>query len=428
MSMDTERQTIESPKERHIRHQGMEVLGVLDTVEKGFAANPQSMQYFYDLFRDVYCKGIKPHPGKQTIGTMCVQIPDEIIHAAGGIPVRMCNGFYADEEIGGEFLPGKSCSLVKASLGMLKTETNPFSEGVDVIVNPTTCDQKKKAAGMMRDMGYQVYDMELPPVKESEEGREYWRRSVRKFTKEIGKITGTSVKRKTLKNTIKQVARAQNAYHRLNNFRKQTPIPILGKDIFMVTNAFFFDDLARWTSATEKLCDEIEQRVHEGFNAAGKCSPRIVFTGSPPVFPNLKLPLMIEQADGVIVADETCSSNRLLNDMVSVDEWFMYDMVDAIADRYLKSCTCPIFTMNDDRIRRLIELYKTCNADGVIYQAFAGCGVYEMEQRSVAKAMEKAGIPMLYIETDYSPSHSGQLSTRVEAFMESLKARRRQKS
>jgi len=33
-----------------------------------------------------------------------------------------------------------------------------------------------------------------------------------------------------------------------------------------------------------------------------------VFTGSPPVFPNLKLPLMIEQADGVIVADETCSS------------------------------------------------------------------------------------------------------------------------
>ncbi|MGZ5010224.1 MAG: 2-hydroxyacyl-CoA dehydratase, partial [Methylobacter sp.] len=150
-----------------------------------------------------------------------------------------------------------------------------------------------------------------------------------------------------------------------------------------------------------------------------------MFTGSPPVFPNLKLPLMIEQADGVIVADETCSSNRLLNDMVSVDEWFMYDMVDAIADRYLKSCPCPIFTMNDDRIRRLIELYRSFNADGIVYQAFAGCSVYEMEQRSVAKAMEKEGIPMLYIETDYSPSHSGQLLTRIEAFMESLKARGR---
>lgn len=418
---------IESGQQRHARHQGMEASGVLDQVEKGFAGNPAAMQYFYDLFRNVYCNGIKPHPDKQTIGTMCVQIPDEIIHAAGGVPVRMCNGFYTDEEVGSEFMPAKSCSLVKASLGMLKSQTNPYSDGIKTIVNPTTCDQKKKAAGMMREMGYQVYDMELPPVKESEEGREYWRRSVRKFTRHIGNLTGKKVTRKGLKQTIQQVGRAQLAYHRLNDLRRQTPIPILGKDIFMVTNAYFFDDLARWTAATEALCAEIESRVEHGYNAAGRRSPRIVFTGSPPVFPNLKLPLMIEQADGVIVADETCSSNRLLNDMVSVDEWFMYDMVDAVADRYLKSCTCPIFTMNDDRIRRLIELFRTFNADGIIYQAFAGCSVYEMEQRSVAKAMEKEGIPMLYIETDYSPSHSGQLSTRIEAFIESLKARGRHK-
>jgi len=427
MTVEQHQREIETAQHRHARHQGMEAGEVLDTVEKAFAGNPQNMQYFYDLFRDVYCNGIKPHPGKEMIGTMCVQIPDEIIHAAGGVPVRMCNGFYTDEEIGGEFMPAKSCSLVKASLGMLKSETNPYSDGIKVIVNPTTCDQKKKAAGMMREMGYNVYDMELPPVKESEEGREYWRRSVRKFTHEVGKLTGKKVSRKGLKQTIKTVGLAQRAYHRLNNLRKQTPVPILGKDIFMVTNAYFFDDLERWTAATEALCEEIEARVAAGHNAAGRRSPRIVFTGSPPVFPNLKLPLMIEQADGVIVADETCSSNRLLNDMVSVDEWFMYDMVDAIADRYLKSCTCPIFTMNDDRIRRLIELYRSFNADGIVYQAFAGCSVYEMEQRSVAKAMEKEGIPMLYIETDYSPSHSGQLLTRIEAFMESLKARGRHK-
>ncbi len=41
-------------------------------------------------------------------------------------------------------MPAKSCSLVKASLGMLKSETNPYSDGIKTIVNPTTCDQKKK--------------------------------------------------------------------------------------------------------------------------------------------------------------------------------------------------------------------------------------------------------------------------------------------
>jgi benzoyl-CoA reductase/2-hydroxyglutaryl-CoA dehydratase subunit BcrC/BadD/HgdB len=121
MSLEQQQREIESSQHRHARHQGMEAGEVLDTVEKAFAGNPQNMQYFYQLFRDVYCNGIKPHPGKEMIGTMCVQIPDEIIHAAGGVPVRMCNGFYTDEEIGGEFMPAKSCSLVKASLGMLKS-------------------------------------------------------------------------------------------------------------------------------------------------------------------------------------------------------------------------------------------------------------------------------------------------------------------
>lgn len=374
MTTETEQREIEDSTQRHSRHQGMEAMQVLDIVEQGFSENPKAMQYFYDLFRDVYCNGIKPHPDKEMIGTMCVQVPDEIIHAAGGIPVRMCNGFYTDEELGGEFMPAKSCSLVKASLGMLKSKTNPYSDGIKTIVNPTTCDQKKKSAGMMKEMGYKVYDMELPPVKESEIGREYWRRSVRQFTKQVGKITGKKVTRKGLKQTIAKIGRAQVAYHRINEMRKLTPLPFLGKDMFMVTNAFFFDDLERWTVATEKLADEIEQRAKDGYNTAGRRSPRIVFTGSPPVFPNLKLPLMIEQSDAVIVADETCSSNRLLNDMVSVDEWFMYDMVDAVADRYLKSCTCPIFTMNDDRIRRLIELVRSSNADGVIYQPLPVAG------------------------------------------------------
>ena len=43
-----------------------------------------------------------------------------------------------------------------------------------------------------------------------------------------------------------------------------------------------------------------------------------------------------------------------------------------------------------------------------------------MESRHMGKMLEKNGIPMLYIETDYTPDNTGQLSTRIEAFMELL--------
>jgi len=44
-----------------------------------------------------------------------------------------------------------------------------------------------------------------------------------------------------------------------------------------------------------------------------------------------------------------------------------------------------------------------------------------MESRKIGKELEKAGVPVLNIEVDYNPKDSGQLTTRLEAFMESIK-------
>lgn len=408
--------------------QAREAESMLDRIEDRFDDNPAAMHYFYDLFRRVYCQGeALSHQGK-LVGVTCVQAPEELIYAVGATPVRLCNGSYHYDQIGADFMPAKSCSLVKATLGMLNSDTHiPQTGKLDLVVNPTTCDQKKKAGGMIEEMGYPVHNMELPPSKESEEARLYWQRSVREFAQRLGQLTGQQVSKKSLRAAMAMTARAQAAFRALHQLRKRKPSLFLGKDAFLVTNAYFFDDLERWTEAVEELNRELLQREQEGFQAAQKRAPRILFTGSPPIFPNLKLPLLLEEAGGVVVADETCSSNRMLYDMTAVDEWRINDMIDSLADRYLKPCTCPIFTRNDDRKRRLLELAESFEADGVVYQAFSGCQVYEMEYRSIAQTLNEKGIPMLYVETDYSPDDMGQLSTRVEAFIESLKTRSRKR-
>lgn len=408
--------------------QAREAESILDRIEDSFTDNPDAMRYFYDLFRQVYCRGEEVEHSGVLVGTTCIQAPEELIYAHGATPVRLCNGSYHYDQIGADFMPAKSCSLVKATLGMLHSDKKiPRTGELDLIINPTTCDQKKKAGGMMEDMGYKVHHMELPPGKESEEARLYWQRSVRGFAQQLGKLTGKKLSKKSLKAAMAKTAQAQTAFRTLHQIRKRKPSVFLGKDAFLVTNAYFFDDLESWTGAVEKLNRELLKREQEEFQAAQKRAPRILFTGSPPVFPNLKLPLLIEETGGVVVADETCSANRMLYDMTAVDEWRVNDMVDSLADRYLKPCTCPIFTSNDDRKRRLLELAESFAIDGVVYQSFSGCQVYEMEYRSIAQALNEKGIPMLYVETDYSPDDMGQLSTRVEAFIESLKARSRRR-
>ena len=416
---------LETPRQKQNRHKAMEAVKVLNAIKQEFKEPPKAMNYFYDLFEKVYCKQEALHTNKVKIGTMCIQIPSEIIYALDAVPLRLCNGFYTDDEIGSDLMPSKSCPLVKATVGHLALEN--FSDKPDIIFSPTTCDQKTKAGAIVQNFGYEVIDVDFPRTKESEESREYWRRSVRKFSSDMSKNLNKKLTKKNLKASIQKIGYAQTLYHKLNDFRKNRLVPILGKDMFLITNAFFFDKIDNWIAAVEELIEEVEQRAANQIHAGGKISPRIVYTGSPPIFPNYKIPLIVEQSDAIIVADETCSSNRMFNDRVSVDEWFLNDMIDSIADKYLKGCTCPIFTKNDDRIRRIVDLVRSYGADGVVYQAFAGCQVYEMEQRSVLAAMEKEGIAILYVESDYSPSQQGQLTTRVEAFVESLKNRRRMK-
>jgi benzoyl-CoA reductase/2-hydroxyglutaryl-CoA dehydratase subunit BcrC/BadD/HgdB len=418
------KQTKQQPFNRS--RQAREAENILRHITDRFDDNPQGMAYFYDLFHRVYCQAEALPRSGALVGTTCIHVPEELIYAMGATPVRLCNGAYHYDQIGGDFMPAKSCSLVKALLGMLCSEDPvPRVGKLDLVVNLTTCDQKKKAGAMIADMGHPVYDLELPPAKESEASRRYWQRSVRDFALRLRQLTGKRLTRKNLRAAMAKTARAQAAFRTLHNLRKSSPAHFLGKDAFLVTNAYFFDDIELWTGAVEKLNAELQRRREEGFQAAQRKAPRILFTGSPPIFPNLKLPLLIEEAGGVVVADETCSANRMLYDMTAVDEWLVGDMVDSLADKYLKPCTCPIFTNNLDRHRRLLELADSFAADGVVYQAFAGCQVYEMEQRSIADALNANNIPMLYVETDYSPDDMGQLSTRIEAFLESIKTRKR---
>lgn len=405
-------------------HLAMEAEEMLRRIE-GFSDNPEGMGYFYDLFR-ARAKGEGGQGGAgKVVGTLCVQVPDELIRACGAVPLRLCSGAQAHESVGAELMPAKSCPLVKATLGML--EVGGPGEELCGIVVPTTCDQKRKMATLLAGRGYPVHLLEMPPVKESEGARFYWQESVKELALALERWTGTRLTRKGLQRAIGERARAGREFRRLYALQRNLPAPLAGKDLLLVANSFFFADTGRWQQAVASLCTELEGRVARGEGGGSRQAPRILFTGSPPIFPNLKVPVLAEEAGAVIVADELCSSSRLLHDQAIIGEGSLADMLPALADRALKPCTCPCLAHNPDRERRLLALAQEYHVDGVIYQAFSGCLPYELEQRRISSVLSAQGIPMLYVETDYSPEDMGQLSTRVEAFLESIRTRNSQR-
>ena len=105
-----------------------------------------------------------------------------------------------------------------------------------------------------------------------------------------------------------------------------------------VLNAYFHDEIEDCTEALRALNDELEERIRTGVHAAPPRAVRIMLTGSPMVFPNWKVPFIIEDLGGLLAVDEFCTSQRYLSDMVSVDEGTMGDMLMAIAGRYVLPC------------------------------------------------------------------------------------------
>lgn len=75
---------------------------------------------------------------------------------------------------------------------------------------------------------------------------------------------------------------------------------------------------------------------------------------------------------------------------------------------------------NINRMELLPELVDEFKVDAVIEVILQTCHPYSVEQRAVKNLMNDIDIPYMAIETDYSDSNTGQIKTRIAAFMEML--------
>ena len=391
---------------------------------------PEGMQYFDEIAnfeqREKEIQAAKEN-GKKVIGYLCMFAPIELILAADAIPVRVNSGWYDAAKLGDRIVPVEVCPIIRSTMGAKMIDLSPYLELSDAIIGVLTCDGMTKLNDILSD-SKPVWTMPIPRVKDSAQATRFWREELLAIKEKIEKLTGNKITRKKLKAAITLTQKATKAFRRLQDLRKGNPV-IMGRDAMLVNQTFMWDDIVRWTEKTEALCDELEKMEREKKWACPPETPRVMITGTPMIWPdNWKVPTLIEEAtpQGVLIADELCSSERLLYDPVGVDEWTIDDMFKAISERYLMASTCPCFTSedgNEDRINWLLTKVKEWNINGVIYYVVRGCMLYAMEYTRVKRVLDRIGIPVYYLDTEYTREDVGQLKTRVEAFLEMLTAR-----
>lgn len=385
---------------------------------------PENLTPFTDVLKKVNVDFERVLPAeKKVIGTYCTMVPQELIYAAGAENVKLCSGSFTGFSIGEDVTPRDACPLVKAVAGMQEIgKLTPYSD-CDLMVVPVTCDCKKKLASMLAETT-PVHVMQVPSIRQSDELLELYVDELYRFIPVLENVTGNRITFESLMNGVDAVGVAQAEMSRFMKLRRSAKTMLIrGTHVMAVMNALSLMPIDDWTAALKKLNDELQERSRQEFTITRKKLPRLLLTGSPVVFPNIKLPLLIEETGGSLAADETCMGERFLYDPLAVWDQSFDGYMRAMATRSIRPCTCPTFWDSSTRIYRLKQMIKDNRVDGIVYHVLRGCLVYDFEYQLVEEEMGKLGIPIIRVETDYNEEDIEQLRIRIEAFVELIKLR-----
>ena len=342
---------------------------------------PEAMDYYNFVIAEIH--GVRPQElikaqeeGKKVFGTFCVYVPDELIFAANAIATGLCGGSQFWVPGGEKVLPTNTCPLIKASVGARLDRTCPFFRIADMYIGETTCDGKKKAWEILGE-DVPVHVMDLPQMKR-EKDIKAWAEEIKELKKVIEEFTGNKVTAESLSESIKLINNKRKALSRLYECRKADKVPISGRDALVISQIAFYDDPARFTQMTNKLCDELEQRIKDGVSVVKEGTKRILLTGTPLAVPNWKLHNIIETSGAVVVCEEMCTGTRYFENLVDETKTTIDEQIDALANRYM-GINCACFTPNTGRIDDIIRLAKEYKVDGVIDVNLKFCSLYDVE-------------------------------------------------
>jgi bzd-type benzoyl-CoA reductase N subunit len=352
--------------------------------------------------------------GGKVFGWLCTYVPEEVLHAAGILPVRI-TGYSQETELedGNAYLYINNCSFSRSCLQMGLRGEYGFLDG---IVGGSTCDGARRLFDLWR------YYIDTPfqhvltvPRKQTQRAHELYHDQVKQLKQHLEEFLDVQITDDKLLHSIDLYNESRALLANLYELRKLPEPPITGAETMEILNASFRMPKELFNEWLRSLLEELEES-----NNTHKGRARLMVVGS--VMNNPEFVQSIEEQGGLVVTDELCTSTRYWSDPVVLDP--LKTPLEAISQRYLNNFPCARMVPSDERFNRILELARDFKVEGVISQIIRYCVPYAHDLPLLTDRLKTQGIPTLSLDVEYGTSGSGQIQTRVQAFLEMLEAKR----
>lgn len=365
--------------------------------------------------------------GAKVVGYFCCYLPEEVLHALGLIPIRLGWGGDASlVELGTRLISNQNCVFTRQCMGVFMDGKDPYVANSDMVAVAATCFQMYRLVELVSYYcNKETLVLGVPRNFYLPEGHKYFHGEMQEFNRRLESFAGKSLDQAKLQESVALFNDIRRSVADLYRYQAQESPPLTLRDVLEVIQAGFYLDRERYLVylkellAEVKKCDEVQ---------VPDVRARLLLSGSIIAPGDTKLLDLVGEMGGRVVADDLCSGLRFRN-WLNVKEPTLVGIADAYLDRIpcasLPS-TQPIDS--DRRFENMLQLIDEYQVEGVLYHSLRFCDPFTFKANATKRFIQqKAGIPFLEIHTEYSPSDTEGIRTRLESFLDIIYLKREEK-
>ena len=346
--------------------------------------------------------------GNKAIGCFPVYTPEEIVHAAGMLPVGMWGG-QTEVDLAKQYFPAFACSIMQScmELGLRGSYSH-----LSAVIIPGMCDtlicmgQNWKSA--IKDIP--MITFVHPQNRKIQAGVDYLVEEYRHVKKKIEEIKGSEIAEAELKASIDIYNAHRAAMREFTELTATHLNTVDSKKRSSVIKSAYFMRKEDHTKLLTELNDMLRALPEEKYS--GKT---VLVTG---ISMDSKEILDIFEENNIRIAfDNLAQETRQFRTDVPEGDSSLERL--AMQWRDIEGCSLA-YDPKKKRGQIITEDVKKRNIDGVVYAMMKFCDPEEYDYPIIKKDIDDAGIPNLYIEIDQQTTNNEQVRTRIQTFAEIL--------
>ncbi len=362
--------------------------------------------------------------GGVCLGYTCFHIPEVLLNVDNCFSTRLRAPNTGSIDIATYYMSNYTCEFARA---LLERAIEGGYQFLDALIGVDACSMMNRSMEHFEilqvndkpnffvthtDMPFKITDYTI---------KAYVQQMQAHVLDRIHEVFGADVSDAAIRKAVEQHNEVCRIISEIREMRKAENPVITGYEFHVLNLVTYVCPKALILPYLRETLEELKTRepdVKSPFRA------RVAIVGSEIDDPSLTK--LIEGCGALVVSDRYCFGSTPGREVIELND--EEDALTQICRHYMEVSECARY-ISDEKVLQRREtadrLAKEFNAEGIIYEQMKYCDYWGFERALVSHIMhDEYGWPVLSIDRLYNNGNSGQLRTRVQAFVESLEIKR----